>query len=505
MPRPISLNLLQVPDENSHLAIRAKIKQAQVARLIPCIKESNAEGKATSSFLASLMVVPTYAESILKDAGAPVLKNTRILCLTEVVFVGTEENPIRPDGLIIVDNGKKSWTALVEAKVGNADLSGEQIEGYLDLAKGLGIDALITLSNQFATLPTHHPVQVSKAKTRKVALLHFSWQSIISTAAMLSENRDIDDPEQAYILSQLIQYLTDSRSKVTTQPRMSKNWKLVTEEILKRSRLTKTDPRIQGAVFDWHQLLRYLVLNLGAAIGKSVDIYLSRAMSQDPRIRAAHDAEMIARDNHLRAEFKVPNAAARVNVTADFLRRTINLSMKIQAPDDKKMRQKTALTWFLKQLKHLDESGLIIRAHWPKRVPMTSVSLDQARLNPESLVPPNFSDKPSALEVMRVVDLGARFGGAKNFVEACEVALPRFYSNVVQHMTAWVPKPPQLKARDAAPIRESAPEAESSSIEQDRQALPSLPKQPWEPWREEQPSHDSGSAYLRQDRESQGQ
>lgn len=456
MPKPISLDSLQLPDEESNLSFQHRIEQAQIARLIPCIKDSNAEGKATSSFLASLMVVPTYAESILKAAGAPVLKKSRILCLTEVVFNDVEKQ-IRPDGLIIVDNGKLSWSALVEAKVGNNNLTKEQLESYLDLAKDLKVDALITLSNQFATVPTHHPVAVSKVKTKKVALLHFSWQSIISRAAMLSENRDVEDPEQAYILTQLIQYLADPRSKVTVEPRMSKDWKLVTDEILKRSKLTKTSPTVQNAVTDWHQLLRYLVLELGAAIGKPVDVCLNRAMVNDPKIRLASDSEVVASDNILRAELKVPNAASLVNLTADFQRRTINLSMKISAPDDKAMRQKTAITWFLKQLSHLDEPALIIRAHWPRRVPMTSATLAEARERPECLLPPNFQEKPSALEVMRVVDLGAKFGGAKNFVEACKTALPRFYRNVVQHLAAWVPKPPKLSKKEPTLILEDSP------------------------------------------------
>lgn len=447
MPRPISLDALQLPDDESGLAIQPFIEQAQIARLIPCLKDSNAEGKATSSFLASLMVVPSLAETVLKDAGAPVLKASRIRCLSEVVF---KDNKIRPDGLIIIESGKNVWTALVEAKVGNNDLAQEQIEAYLDLAKGLGVDALITISNQFATRPTHHPVAVSKMKTKKVALLHFSWQSIISKAVMLSENRDVEDPEQAYILIQLIRYLSDSRSKVTVLPRMSKDWKVVSDEVLKRSRLAKTSPTVKNAITDWHQLLRYLALELGAAIGKPVSVHLTKALIDDPNRRVSEDAEMIANENHLRAYLKVPNAASLVNFTADFQRRTINFSMKLDAPGDKSMRPKTAITWFLRQLSHLNEPALIIRVEWPRRIPMTSATLGEARENPERLLAPNVTDKPKFLEVMRVVDLGAKFGGSKNFVEACETALPRFYRNVVQHMTAWVAKPPKIKEPKAS-------------------------------------------------------
>jgi hypothetical protein len=72
--------------------------------------------------------------------------------------------------LIVVTTGKKQWTAIIEAKIGKAELQTEQVELYLDLAKEHRIDAVITLSNQFAATPTHHPVMVKKNKLRSGSL-----------------------------------------------------------------------------------------------------------------------------------------------------------------------------------------------------------------------------------------------------------------------------------------------------------------------------------------------
>lgn len=67
----------------------------------------------------------------------------------------------RPDGLIRVTRGQRSWTALVEVKTGRNDLSPEQVANYLDIAREQNFDAVITISHQVATTPGVHPVQVS--------------------------------------------------------------------------------------------------------------------------------------------------------------------------------------------------------------------------------------------------------------------------------------------------------------------------------------------------------
>ena len=80
-------------------------------------------------------------------------------------------------------------------------------EVNLDLAKEVGADALITISNQFATIPNHHPVRVDKKKIRNVGLYHFSWLSILSNAQLLAESESIKDREQAIVLKELIRFL----------------------------------------------------------------------------------------------------------------------------------------------------------------------------------------------------------------------------------------------------------------------------------------------------------
>src|SRR5690606_17799529 len=130
--------------------------------------------------LAVFSIVPSLANSMLQDVGAPTNQRARVHCYSQAAFKGAPpDTKLRPDGLIEVDSGRNVWRALIEAKIGGSELTADQVEAYLGLAKNLGVDALITISNQFSTLPTHHPVTVNKQKLRSVSLYHFSWLAIL--------------------------------------------------------------------------------------------------------------------------------------------------------------------------------------------------------------------------------------------------------------------------------------------------------------------------------------
>ena len=151
------------------------LKSGEKARLIPAGSEKSQERRATSIFLSTLSVVEAFASSMFASLGMRIGKRARIECFTEVVLPQEGKKEDRPDGLIVVSIGKKRWSALVEAKIRKVALDEDQVKRYLVLAKANKIDAVITLSNQFAALPNHHPVKVGKLATRSVELFHWSW------------------------------------------------------------------------------------------------------------------------------------------------------------------------------------------------------------------------------------------------------------------------------------------------------------------------------------------
>ncbi|WP_051786162.1 hypothetical protein [Endozoicomonas numazuensis] len=109
--------------------IKSLLASGQLARLIPTVADSKKEERATSTLLASFMVVPSFAMSVLSDAGASIGKRSRVTCYTEVVFKSPEKGKgPRPDGLVVINNGSKVWTALIESKIGNSELTNDQVE-----------------------------------------------------------------------------------------------------------------------------------------------------------------------------------------------------------------------------------------------------------------------------------------------------------------------------------------------------------------------------------------
>ena len=66
------------------------LKDAQPARLIPTVAESRKEGRIVSILLATLSVVPPFAERILEHCGVRMGKTSDLRSYTEVEFVASD-------------------------------------------------------------------------------------------------------------------------------------------------------------------------------------------------------------------------------------------------------------------------------------------------------------------------------------------------------------------------------------------------------------------------------
>jgi hypothetical protein len=163
-------------------------KSWNVARLIPTSGINGAEEqerRATSALLAVMSSVKEFGRVLTGPLGAP---SGQLETFIEVPF-DLNGKRIFPDGLIRARRGSKSWTALVEVKTGTNELTVQQLENYLDVARENGFDALITISNQLPPSPGVHPTPVDGRKLRKVALHHWSWTEVLTQAVMQKEYR----------------------------------------------------------------------------------------------------------------------------------------------------------------------------------------------------------------------------------------------------------------------------------------------------------------------------
>lgn len=419
-------------------------RSGEAARLFPVLAETSKEGRTLSIFLACLENVGGLGRALLGGLGVRIGTRGRIDTFTEVVLAKTiADGKHRPDGLIMVSTGKSTWTALVEAKVGTAELTNAQIEAYLSLAKLNGIDAVITLSNQFTPLPTHHPLSVSPVLTRKVSLFHWSWGNVITQAQLLREMGEVEDREQLILLSELQRFLLHPSSGVKEFDQMPAAWGDFCESVAAGGAISAKDVKVHDVAGSWHQALDRVTTVLSRQIGGHVLIAMGRTEATDPAARLKKTVSGLVSEASLSSEIRVPDAAAPVQVCADFKKRVISLSMRLRAPGDRKST-KARLSWLLRQLTDADSKDIHIRLFWPGRAGATQYPLSTLAANPEMAV----ADRPNmvvvSFEVLLVKDLGSKFAQRKIIVSELIKAASAFHAAVGERITAWQAKPPKI-------------------------------------------------------------
>jgi hypothetical protein len=195
------------------------------ARLIPTYgirSQDEQEKRATACLLAVMHGVPEFGHALLGELGAP--KSPSIDTFAEVRFKNTEGKTDIPDGAIVCERGGKCWTCLVEVKTGSAILKDEQVGRYLDIARDQGFDGVLTVSNQITHNAAESPVCVDGRKLRRTKLWHFSWWRVLTEAVVQSRYRGVSDPDQAWVLRELIHYLSSDASGAAGFEDMGEHW-----------------------------------------------------------------------------------------------------------------------------------------------------------------------------------------------------------------------------------------------------------------------------------------
>lgn len=432
----------------------------QVARLIPTSGISNdteAEVRATSALLAVLSIVRDFSHALLGPLGASTAKKATVESFIEIAFKLDDGTTVRPDGLVRVSYGKSTYTALVEVKTGENPLRAEQVNAYWEVARQYGFDAVVTISNEIGH-PGMHPTAGLKVRANsKVKVQHYSWTEILSTAVMCKVHRGIGDPEQAWILGELIRYLEHPASGAMTFADMGPSWVAVRDGA-RASTLAKHDDAVRDIVQRWDQLMRFAALTLGSAIGADVQQVLPRTQ-QDPRSRMTHLIDSLCGHGTLEGTLRVPDTVGPITLTADLRARQVTASVDVPAPQDRGSKART--TWLLRQMGD-DVPGALVIESWPRhaRQPLTA-TLAQLREDRDLLEDPERRDVLRYRLVLRA-DMGMhRKAGGKSpgFVDTVVDLLERVYGTVVQHIVPWSPKAPQLRkpAEPAEPVAPAEP------------------------------------------------
>ena len=453
------------------------LKDAQPARLIPTVADSRKEERIVSVLLATLSVVDPFAELFLDQFGVRMGKTSDLHTYTEVKFEAYDgRDPDRPDAVLRLLGRRSKWTALLEAKIDNFKISEEQVQRYAEIARNYEINAVITLSNQLAPLPTHVPYSVPKRLSNRVKFLHVSWRSILTQSLLILRDREqlIENEamtcEQAFILEEMTRYFRHPSSGVKGFDQMNPEWRSLVVGVRNQQQFKRSSPEIENTVAGWHQEERDLCLILSRRIGKRVDIRFSRKHQANAALRFRDACDSLIASQEMSCGFSVPNAASDLEVAANLQRRQISCSMKLNAPGDKK-RASASVNWLVRQLRDVDGDDVIVRAFWPRRGGTTQTYLSEIRKDPKCLESSRVSTTPTSFEVIIARDLAGRFAGRRTFIEDLEKLVPEFYERI-GHLRRWEPPPLPIDKRDPIETTDIVEPDDDSDLDDILQAEP---------------------------------
>jgi hypothetical protein len=420
------------------------------ARLIPTSGingPDEQERRAVSALLAVMSSVREFGRALVQPFGAPA---GQLQTFIEVPFK-LDDKQCFPDGLLRIVRGQRQWTALVEVKTGSNDLQAEQLERYLDIAREHGFDALITISNEIPPIAGQHPTVLDKRKLKKVTLHHLPWSEILTQAVMQKEYRGVADPDQAWILGELIRYLEHPRSGAMEFSDMGPAWVPVREAI-GAGTLRPGDANAAAIAGRFDALVRYASLKLGRQLGIEVVPALSRRDLAEPAARTQSLVAQLTETGTMTAGLKVPGAVGPLAVTADLRAGKIICHVDVDAP--KEGRPTTRVNWLARQLRNAPETLRIEAFAMHSRGPGSAELLRVVRDNPMAVI----GDPTKELKSFRVAQIspsGPKRGtGRGSFIDSFLEAIDAFYEEVLQNLKPWIAAPPRLRPADELPVTE---------------------------------------------------
>ncbi|WP_224766807.1 hypothetical protein [Janibacter melonis] len=430
------------------------------ARLIPTSGINGAEEqerRATSALLAVMTAVDEFGRGLTKPLGAPA---GRMETYIEVPFE-LGDRRLYPDGLIRVSRGSRVWTVLVEVKTGTNNLTTEQVENYLDIAREQRFDAVLTISNEIPPVAGQHPTKVDKRKLRTVALHHLPWSQVLAVAVLQKEFRGVADPEQAWILGELIRYLEHHRSGALEFSDMGDSWTQIRDAVTSGT-LRSNDKGVADVVARFDALLRFAGLSLGRRLGTEAMPVLSRKELSDPSLRASTLTQSLVETGHLSGAIRVPGTVGDLVVTADLRAKQVSCHVDVDAPSQG--RPTTRVNWLVRQLRNAPDSTRLEAFVARSRASSAAELLSAVREEPARLV----ADPAREIRSFRVassVTMGSKRGrGRGAFIDSVLDGIDSFYADVLGDVKAWSAAPPRLRQEsEAAP--EPTPAAGLSSTD----------------------------------------
>ncbi len=417
--------------------------QLRHARLIPTFKIGDEVGLA-SVLLSSMRMIREFRGMVLSDLKMK--KGGHFFAYNEVAL--PQFKNCRMDGLILIEKGGIiKDAAIFEMKNGPNEINKEQIEKYIDLAKSCSIPRVVTVSNQFVSEPTQSPVNVKSIKS--VGLYHFSWSYILTLAHILlfDNETNIEDPDQVELMKEVVKYFEYDKSGICGFTQMKKGWGEIVEKINLGTGIRLSDPDLDETVISWEQEEKDLALILSRSLGVIVASGEIKYKG-DLNSRIRDDKKRLIERKILSSNLKVKNAVSDIRIDASFEKKTVEMSVILKAPQDKRVRGQ--LSWIKRQMgncknknekKFLKVKGeVLIDISLKNTSKSERVSID----NLDNIYDEIKDREIKEFKVMMIKDFSKDFSSCRKFIEIIEEMLLDYYSGIVQSLTKWEEPAPKM-------------------------------------------------------------
>ena len=423
------------------------------ARLIPISKPGD-EMTLTSIFLSSIRLIKEFKMLLMKPINIRI--SGKIYVYTEIDFKQIS-NGERIDGLlIIVRSGIIQEAILFEMKNKNDEIHKDQLMSYIHIAKEMGINNFITISNQFVLTPTQYPIEIKTPKG--INLYHFSWSYILTIAHILlfDNNQNIEDIDQIEIMKEVIAYYENNISGVCGFSQMKPGWKETVERINSGTQLKSNDKETNEAVESWLQEEKDLVLILSRSLGIFVKSGETK-FKNNFQARIDNDKKMLLKNKFLSSKLIIADAVSNLNVTAYLDKRSIEMSVYLNAPENKLNKGK--IGWLKKQLEYSQKRNeneynkIIEDIRIAIFVKYSNVPIKVKIEKLDDVFDELRNKEIKHFEICYVKDIGKKFSSRKKFVEIIEKMLIDYYSTIVQNLKKWNKPAPKITEKELLKVK----------------------------------------------------
>ena len=396
-----------------------EVLASKKARLFP-LGNTTDENQTTSIFLSSLQAVKEYREELLVGIGVNKIKN-RNVSLHVFTEVYNEEQTERLDGVIVLTSGRVNpvveWIGFVESKVKQNAIDSAQIERYIEFGREIGVNTIITISNELTTSPLDTPIETKKA--RNFNLYHWSWTYLKVMSTRLLRTDVVNDEDHVFILSELRRYFDDHKN-ISNYINMGPEWKDCVQRIHEVDISKKIDnDTLKSVVDSYKQEEKDISLQLTDNTPFYIQLLVKNNEERDVSI-----AEQLQNNKTISSTYFIDNDKKRTfTVEVDFIRKSISCQTSVVVENGKAKAQTSAL------LKKLENTGvtedIMVEAKYIRNKSVDACSLltlfeEKNKNDSYSIMCKDFGDEIKSFNIFIKRELGRDFQAPRNFIDHVE-------------------------------------------------------------------------------------